>query len=127
MSYFKDLSPYRYRDGVDRAVNVGWLSLKNPFFPRGKTCSNAVEELKNLALSPSWRTRGYFMCPFCISERSEPALVNFKATEIVLGSAELIVTSPDGSKFIAPDLVIHYIERHSYRPPQVFLEALKSN
>lgn len=65
------------------------------------------------------------MCPFCFPRSTEPVATRLGPKEIVLGSAELVISPPGWGTYIAPDLIIHYIERHSYRPPKDFLEALE--
>jgi len=42
----------------------------------------------------------------------------------MLGSAEVRVQGVDGTVFLAPDLVFHYVTEHGYLPPPSFLEAL---
>ncbi|WP_249375347.1 hypothetical protein [Streptomyces sp. I05A-00742] len=45
---------------------------------------------------------------------------------LLLGTAELRVVSADGTWFIAPDLVLHYVTDHGYLPPDDFVEAVLS-
>jgi hypothetical protein len=40
----------------------------------------------------------------------------------MLGSAEVWVPRSGGGAFAAPDLIIHYIRRHHYMPPNEFIE-----
>ncbi|MGW0731163.1 DUF7919 family protein [Streptomyces sp. NPDC002851] len=44
--------------------------------------------------------------------------------EMKLESAEILVGSGDGRVYVAPNLVTHYIDAHSYQPPQEFIEAV---
>lgn len=44
--------------------------------------------------------------------------------EMRLGSAEIVVKSSSGQVFVAPNLIVHYIEAHSYLPPREFVEAV---
>jgi hypothetical protein len=44
-----------------------------------------------------------------------------------LGDAELVVPGTDGQLFSVPNLIIHYIDAHNYRPPQAFVEACGAN
>ena len=73
--------------------------------------------------SPARRSRGMHGCEFC--GLSEPRPILDRADpNMMLGSAEIwIRDSKSGIVFAAPDLVIHYIDRHGYRPPRVFVEA----
>jgi hypothetical protein len=35
-----------------------------------------------------------------------------------VGGAEIRVTGRDGIRYAAPDMIIHYVEAHGYRPPR---------
>jgi hypothetical protein len=50
--------------------------------------------------------------------------VEIAGTEIWLGSAEIHAFSQGGKIFSAPNLVYHYVERHGYRPPDEFVQAV---
>ncbi|WP_446447189.1 DUF7919 family protein [Streptomyces hydrogenans] len=123
MVYRRDLS----RDSECNSLNpiyIGWLSLVNPFFRRGRVSAEALSALKSLAEVGFCQSRGYHACPFCFPRRLE-SIRTSGAGEIVLGSAEIHVSAIHGEgTFVAPDLIIHYIERHSYLPPKSFLESL---
>jgi hypothetical protein len=42
----------------------------------------------------------------------------------VVGGAEIRVTSKEGVRYAAPDMIIHYVEMHRYRPPGSFVRAV---
>ncbi|MEV7677989.1 hypothetical protein AB0O64_05415 [Streptomyces sp. NPDC088341] len=42
-----------------------------------------------------------------------------------LGNAEIRVVSDAGELYVAPNLVLHYIVDHGYRPPDEFIEAAR--
>jgi hypothetical protein len=44
---------------------------------------------------------------------------------LTLGDAELRVVAEDGRWFVAPTLVLHYVVEHGYRPPDLFVRAIK--
>jgi hypothetical protein len=44
-----------------------------------------------------------------------------------LGDAEVRVTGRDGKVYAAPNLLYHYIEKHGYKPPDEFVEALMAS
>ncbi|WP_453086966.1 DUF7919 family protein [Streptomyces rectiviolaceus] len=119
LAYYRDMSAYRYGNGVPNAVNIGWLGWRNPFFRRGQMPEELVEKLKRLALNPEWKTRGYHRCPFC--PPGKRATIRVGAKVLILGSAEIVVESDLGKVYDSPDLIVHYVEKHSYLPPPPFL------
>lgn len=134
MAYYRDLTPYSYSfervrgvssEEVRGALNVGWLSRRNLFFSRSQIPLAAVDRLKGLALQFFGQTRGYHSCPFCPFRPYGGISAVIDGREVVLGSAEIVVRSKQGVTYVAPNLIIHYIEKHSYRPPQEFLDALE--
>jgi hypothetical protein len=50
--------------------------------------------------------------------------VSYIGREYTLGSAEIRVPSGNGTIYVAPNLIIHYIREHGYRPPDEFIRAL---
>lgn len=95
--------------GSDVAA-VGWLSPIHPY-ERGRVAAATIERLAGLLAHPArWLpfvTCGFHTCEFC-----------FEAA----GSQALLVPGRD-VLFVAPDLVVHYIRRHEYAPPEAFLRA----
>jgi hypothetical protein len=47
--------------------------------------------------------------------------------EEMLGNGEIRVRGLDGKIYVAPVLIFHYISRHEYLPPGVFLEAVAAD
>ncbi len=45
--------------------------------------------------------------------------------EFIVGGAEIRVTGSAGVTFAAPDMIIHYVTDHGYRPPDEFLDDLR--
>lgn len=121
-----DLSPCDYGPPGDRALNVGWLDAEHEF-TRGRVSELVLSRLKEFVSSGYRRTRGYHLCELCpapSSGRKEPALTSTTLGEVRLGSAELCVVSENGTSFISPNLLVHYVEVHGYQPPQPFLDAI---
>ena len=121
MSYFEDLSPYAYaRLAEDKgAVNVGWLE-GDCEYPTGPVPDGFVERLDWLCMLPVRLTRGWQQCtlnPAATSCREYPV-------DGGLGSAEIRAEGADGTVYAAPDLIIHYVVVHGYRPPEPFIEAV---
>lgn len=140
MTYFPDLSPYRYdefrnvaglEDGAARedvealraARNVGWLQ-GGVRFPRGATQADFRKRLFGLCRHARWGHRGIHVCNvgWCrllpMSRRARR-----QGTVVRLGFHVLIVRGRDRI-FAAPDLIYHYVVWHKYRPPDAFVEAV---
>ena len=127
MSYFEDLSRFRYLFGGSSAIlNVGWLEAPRPF-PRGAVAPEDVARLERLLVhgfQPAF-AKGWHGCSLCGQTSTDPPIEReIGGQRRVLGADILFV--PAGKRmFAAPSLVIHYIEAHGYRPPEPFLEALR--
>ncbi len=129
MTYFEDGSPYRYRSEFmkNAAVNVGWLDASMPY-QTGPVPDEFVRRLAELCRHGVNRTRGVHYCNLCPSppglDLPEPASISTPKGEAALGSTEIRVDSLDGTRYAAPDLVIHYVREHGYRPPDGFVAAV---
>ena len=123
MTYFRDLSPYRFTKTQfsPTVVNVGWLDARHPYSQR-KADAQLVDKLLRLCkTNPVNRTRGWHHCPFC---SMYPVIMTIDGEEISLGSAEMRLACEGHVIFAAPDLVCHYIAAHEYRPPDEFMAAV---
>jgi hypothetical protein len=123
--YFADMTPYTYHplDAATDASNVGWLSNDHPFSV-GSCPQGLLERLFELLKSNRFHpTRGRYLCDFCPPPRS-PVDALRNGEKIPLGFFELKVVGPTGHEFIAPSLIYHYVEMHSYLPPEPFIEAV---
>lgn len=130
MSTYEDLTPYEYFPEDEGAVlNVGWLG-RDSSFAVGEPEPALVAALVTLAaFHPVNRTRGYHLCELCGTGPGdwEPGTVPFEFADrgrVTLGSAELRVPGSDGVCYAAPDLVVHYVDRHGYRPPDGFVRSV---
>src|SRR5262245_40234644 len=122
MTWFADLSPYTYRP--DRGaepwpdlplVNVGWLDAAQPF-PTGEPPAGLVEALAALAVTArANQSRGFHFCNLCPTEE-----LNWETHP--KGSAEFRVLGV-GVVYAAPELLVHYVDEHDYRPPAPFIDA----
>lgn len=132
MTYFADLSPYSFLPGSIpvgvHALAVGWLDRTHTF-NTGEVPEQFIEKLFSICRNhPSAKTRGYHPCEFCHDMRIEsyPVTSEREGDVINLGSAEIRVVAEGGYWLVAPDLVIHYVEAHGYRPPEEFISAVLS-
>jgi hypothetical protein len=130
MSYFPDLSPYSYTDGVPadvggsfEMVNVGWLDSAHAF-PIGKVSIQFANALISSAFQRTNLTRGYHECEFCDQESPIRISKPGGTQHSVLGMSEIAVEGPDGVIYMAPTLIVHYVNAHHYRPPIDFQRAV---
>lgn len=113
LTHFNDLTECNYFGEVSASSlrAVGWLTIDKPFVtgPMDKDVFVKIKEL----LRDHWQpmvTLGVHHCDLC--QFDSPC-----------GSANLFV--PNGDLiFVCPELVVHYIAAHHYRPPDEFIEAV---
>lgn len=129
--YFEDLTPYSYDlpKPLAGVRNVGWLDECHPFNCGTPPAGFAAALRLWLLHAKANQMRGFQLCRFCRFEGYQ--LERYKQIEIMvegqktyLGSAEIWIPSSDGSIFAAPNLILHYVEIHSYLPPPSFIEAV---
>jgi len=137
MTWFPDLSQYTYMqdsylreltpEGQDTQVklNVGWLDSGHDF-PVGEPPAGFLDDLAQLcATNAHARTRGWHRCNLPHEQQLEyPFTIKVDGNQIPLGSAEIRVSSADGTMLTAPNLVWHYVDYHRYLPPPEFVEAV---
>jgi len=126
--YFPDLSPYQYgRDPLDPAiVNIGWLSEDHPY-ETGDVPTDFVEAIRSMVAAPVNLYRGVHQCEFCPAPpvvTSPGGLKIAKPLPGTTGNGEIRVPGSDGRTYVAPVLVLHYVEAHRYRPPESFVAAV---
>lgn len=110
-----------HRPGGVQGICVAWLA-RDLEFTRGATSKGLVDDLRLLAARPRNVERGLHYCEFCGAE--SPLISRSELGEpVVQGTGEIWVESEDGV-FIAPTLLIHYVEEHHYVPPLVFIDAV---
>jgi hypothetical protein len=109
----KDLTPYKYskRKGLENGISVGWIEGDDLLRNSGKVPPELVKLLKQYEVQN--RCRGFHMCEYC-SEWG---------TEVGMGNGEIWVVKGE-TLYIAPYLIIHYIEEHNYQPPEEFIDAV---
>lgn len=121
--HFEDLTSYAYftQNRLSRAYNIGWVEADSQL----KT--GIIDSQVPLLLERYYadlvgnQTRGYHGCALC--GNWEPGFER-QDQRIILGAAELWIPSDNDRIFVAPDLVIHYLREHSYRPPDEFITAV---
>jgi hypothetical protein len=122
--YFADLELCCYHNGPFDADNwsvplraVGWLERPHPF-PTGTVSETLLPKLKKMLEQTSqsysqYSFRGLHVCSHC------PGLPS------PLSKSHLNLFVPGAAAvYVAPAGIVHYIETHSYLPPEVFLGAV---
>lgn len=126
MTYYEDLSACRYFGPTDaRLVAIGWLDRDHPF-PKGQVARPFFESLARLAAN-AWQPgvpAGRHRCELCLFTGG-PIEVHFADSTISVGMTNLFVPANDGV-YVAPSLVVHYIDAHGYLPPGEFQRAVEA-
>jgi hypothetical protein len=120
MSWYPDLSPYTYLQEGERCAtfNVGWLAHGHTF-RMGRSPKAFVERLTLLTTyALTQGTRGVHKCDLC--SPGDPDLDD----DSMYGHAEIRAVGDDGVRYAAPMLVLHYVVKHQYLPPQCFIDAV---
>jgi hypothetical protein len=113
VAYFEDLSNCDYfgDDLASELTAIAWLT-NDVAFSTGKTPDESYAKLKLLLIDP-WQPMifgGCHDCELCQFDRP-------------YGHSNLFV--PNGSLiFVCPEMILHYIAAHHYRPPDQFLAAV---
>jgi hypothetical protein len=112
--WFEDLGRCTYFPADVPLVAVGWLDFQRPF-ATGTTDRTVYLALIGLLKNP-WQpmvSAGFHECNLC----------QFEAE--ARGVANLFVPA-DGKIFVCPELIVHYINAHGYKPPENFCAAVLS-
>ena len=139
MAAFRDLSEYSYfpweqvlkklpaAPGVARPrplLNIGWLSTDQPY-RTGAFASDLLRCLAMLCTTPVNRLRGWHVCELCDSPPVFPMRVEVDGVKLEVGNGEVHVEGEGGRVYSAPTMIVHYIQAHSYTPPDEFTAALR--
>jgi hypothetical protein len=137
MTWFPDLSTCDYFDRSgdtlsesDRLLAVGWLSGSHDY-TRG-TIDPAVRQALSRMLDCPWSPihfLGSHLCELCVGAWGYAQRFlgsrNRQRHRLPLGHRNLFI--PAGRVvYVAPELVVHYIEQHGYAPPEEFCNAVRA-
>jgi len=115
MSFFPDMGCKSLVAAGDHVRAVGWLHPEHPY-TKGDVPANFLARLKEFAARSGDSAEalyfgafgGFHTCEFCGQAHG---IGNFGV--------------PSGALlFVAPEMIVHYIEEHAYRPPAEFIEAI---
>lgn len=115
MTYRAELSNDAYIMCGDYARSVGWISSAHPF-ATGNVTPDAVWRLKEFA-------QGDLDCEDAFGW---PLAMSWSETcELCLREEGRIFAVPAGALlYVAPSIIVHYVEAHRYLPPTEFIAAL---
>jgi hypothetical protein len=126
--YFPDLTPYEYGRAAPQpnVVNVGWLAAAHPFPASSGTLDERFTAALQRLATPVNLSRGSHLCEFC----PPPPMKLFPGGIPMLdpapgttGNGEIRITAANGTTYVAPVLILHYVIAHGYLPPREFVDA----
>lgn len=109
--WFEDLTPCTYFAADTKLVAVGWIERGKPYVT-GHMDRGVYDALVEMRKNP-WQ-------PFVSMGSHECELCQFEGEH---GSANLFVPA-NGVIYVSPELIVHYVNTHSYTPPEVFCRAV---
>jgi len=120
MPYYEDLTTIH---PSGRLVTVGWLSPEEDF-PRGEVDEDVFARLVEFAANP-WQPSSPINLEYCGFCRftGGPGVLTYRNMRIQIGTNSLYIPDIDYI-FVAPSLLLHYIDAHGYQPPDPFCAAV---
>jgi hypothetical protein len=112
--FIEDLSTNGYFVHGANVRAIGWLEVGYPF-TRGPVPGDILATLKAQVVKAYQVAyhMGFHECSLCPEGRQRTGLDN-------------LMVPTRGLLYVAPELVVHYIEDHGYRPPDEFLVAVQT-
>src|SRR6185369_530883 len=109
--WIADLSPL---DGSERMVTIGWLGRGNTY-PVGEVPLNVYRKLAALLAEPGRPAASGAIqpCDLCVYEPERAGTMN-------------VFVPGDQRVYVAPELILHYMNAHRYQPPEEFCKAVLS-
>lgn len=125
MSHFTDLEKIELEGLGVPGVAVGWLA-PGQAYTLGEVERGSFLKLAALLRNP-WQpaiSAGRHPCPFC-RFTGGPASMEVDGMRITVGTGVVLIPS-ESRIFVAPSLVLHFIDAHGYAPPADFLAAVQA-
>ncbi len=126
MTWYQDLTACDYFGSKSKArlLAVGWLE-RGHAYPNGQL--DDLRPLFELCRKP-WQPTlflGWHDCSLCDSAEG-PGSFEADGESVNIGTYNLFVPDlPSDCIYVAPTMILHYIEAHNYLPPEGFLEAVQ--
>lgn len=124
MAHFQDLTPCNYFPWWEQLLAVGWLENGHAY-PRGAVDEKFFAALFRLCVKPWWppvATAGFHRCSLC-RFTGGPGGMSYQGAGVSFGTGNVIVPGEE-RVFVAPTMILHYIDAHEYVPPKEFQEAV---
>jgi hypothetical protein len=127
-TYIPDLAPYpitRVNEPYqENLLAIGWLNASYPY-PTGVVPQDFVRHIELFCSEPLICTFGAAFCSLCGNEEIVKVRLSSGKEFIIYGENEIRILSLGKDKiYAAPDLLLHYVKEHHYRPPQEFIDAV---
>lgn len=114
MTHYPDLSTHCMVDWGPRVRAIGWLCQFHTF-TRGPVTPEFLDALTQHLKGPQLiMCLGVHECDLCPPRRGNT----------FFGGSQNIWIPTESCVYVAPELVVHYIRDHSYRPPGEFMTAV---
>jgi hypothetical protein len=125
MTYYPDQSSCGYFEcnQPEKLIAVGWLDPGDPF-NQGPVSADFFSKLTGLLVNP-WQPAipmGRHECGFCRFSGG-PGVFRYDGLEVHVGISNVFVPA-GGFLYVAPSLILHYIDSHGYSPPDDFQRAV---
>jgi hypothetical protein len=129
MSWYDDLAACDYF-GAEHAARfkaIGWLE-EGREFKCGRTDPRFVHKLVLLLGEPNplEHSADPHFCTLCVFSRGPSEFHLFQSPgmpSVPMGNRNLFLPG-SGFLYIAPSLILHYIDAHQYAPPEEFVKAV---
>ncbi|MBI1832290.1 MAG: hypothetical protein HYR84_12675 [Planctomycetes bacterium] len=115
MSHFADLAHQSMVASGEHVRAIGWLHPAHPY-SKGDVSATFMSRLKQFAAESADSAESLFFGAFCGIHTCE-----------FCGKAHGVANFGvpcDTLLYIAPEMIVHYIEEHGYCPPQEFVAAV---
>ena len=120
--YFEDLDEYRGCHDEEMfglaPLGVGFLHRKQQF-ETGSPPKRFLLKLATYLLTPVCQRAKAMPCPLC----GKRVTTEIDGQVVELGIGEIRIMG-DENIYAAPDLILHFIVEHGYRPPKAFIDAV---
>lgn len=119
--YYADLTDFEYNTFYT-GLNVGWLDGEHEFETKKPTSAfiNALFAVIASGQFSRCAAAGLHSCEICGDREN---MAERKGEAICLGNTEIAIPF-EGVDYIAPSLVFHYVDAHSYLPPKPFVRGV---
>jgi len=109
---FEDLTSWNDHPAEAKLIAVGWLARGKPH-TTGPVDRRVYAALIEMQMNP-WQ-------PFVAMGSHACELCQFDGQN---GRVNLFIPADDGVIYVCPELIVHYVNAHSYRPPEPFCQAV---